>query len=165
VSSWWNIILIMIILLTLWWNNRRKKKKKSTYLGIIIIYIASLFLFFKVLDCVVAKIENFEQETLVENEEQADEFIEEVEETKKIEEKQRKLEEKKIQLKEEQKQHEEQQQNQAEQKTPAIDYSIDRDCSDFTSEEEATRFMKASIQAGYGNHRLDRDGDGKACDD
>jgi outer membrane biosynthesis protein TonB len=147
-----------------------KKKKKSTWFGVLIIIIALLLLLWRLVPCVLTEIENFDQEedaaeTVVEDPEQADVLTKEVEESKKIEEEQRKWEEKKKQLKEEQRKHEEEQRNRAEQKTPAIDYSIDRDCSDFTSEKEATRFMKASIQAGYGDHRLDRDGDGKACDD
>ncbi|WP_054752215.1 excalibur calcium-binding domain-containing protein [Piscibacillus salipiscarius] len=42
--------------------------------------------------------------------------------------------------------------------------SEDHDCGDFNSAEEATEFMNKSIQQGYGNHRLDGDGDGVACE-
>ncbi len=40
----------------------------------------------------------------------------------------------------------------------------DHNCSDFSSAEEATEFMEKSIEAGYGDHRLDGDGDGVACE-
>jgi flagellar biosynthesis GTPase FlhF len=52
-----------------------------------------------------------------------------------------------------------------EKKAASVNYSIDKDCSDFSREGEATQFMNASVAAGFGDHRLDRDGDGKACDD
>lgn len=40
----------------------------------------------------------------------------------------------------------------------------DHDCGDFNSANEATEFMNKSIEAGYGDHRLDGDGDGVACE-
>ncbi|MGP4073549.1 thermonuclease family protein [Piscibacillus sp. B03] len=40
----------------------------------------------------------------------------------------------------------------------------DHDCGDFNSADEATEFMNKSIEAGYGDHRLDGDGDGVACE-
>ena len=45
--------------------------------------------------------------------------------------------------------------------TPAM-FSVDRDCADFRSQREAQAFL---LQAGPGDpHRLDRDGDGRACE-
>ncbi|HEV2809944.1 MAG TPA: thermonuclease family protein, partial [Acidimicrobiales bacterium] len=40
----------------------------------------------------------------------------------------------------------------------------DRDCSDFSSHEEAQRFYEAEGGPGQDPHRLDRDGDGLACE-
>jgi hypothetical protein len=41
-------------------------------------------------------------------------------------------------------------------------FSVDRDCSDFRTRDEAQAFFRA---AGPGDpHRLDRDGDGRACE-
>ncbi|WP_240338509.1 excalibur calcium-binding domain-containing protein [Peribacillus alkalitolerans] len=60
---------------------------------------------------------------------------------------------------------EERKEQQQKPKAPPVNYSVDRDCSDFSHEGEATAFMKASKAEGFGDHRLDRDGDGKACDD
>jgi micrococcal nuclease len=41
-------------------------------------------------------------------------------------------------------------------------FSVDRDCADFRSQAEAQAFFRA---AGPGDpHRLDRDGDGRACE-
>lgn len=47
--------------------------------------------------------------------------------------------------------------------TPNYNFKEDRDCSDFSNASEATEFMKKSKAAGFGDHRLDRDGDGIAC--
>ncbi|PGD37913.1 hypothetical protein COC45_18530 [Bacillus cereus] len=47
--------------------------------------------------------------------------------------------------------------------TPNYNFKEDRDCSDFSSSTEATEFMKKSKAAGFGDHRLDRNGDGIAC--
>lgn len=114
------------------------------------------------------------------------------EEQRKVEEEKRRIEEEKRRAEEEQKRLEEQKKREEEQRklaeqlakkraaeaeekkkaeqakaqsTPAVNYSVDRDCSDFSRQGEATSFMKASIAAGFGDHRLDRDGDGIACDD
>ena len=46
---------------------------------------------------------------------------------------------------------------------PLINYEIDTDCSDFVDSIEATIFMNTSKSFGYGDHDLDRDGDGVAC--
>lgn len=44
------------------------------------------------------------------------------------------------------------------------DFALDKDCKDFSSSREATEFMNSSVKAGYGDHRLDRDHDGIACE-
>jgi len=44
------------------------------------------------------------------------------------------------------------------------DFANDKDCRDFSNSEEATAFMNASIRAGYGDHRLDGNHDGVACE-
>ncbi|WP_353959197.1 excalibur calcium-binding domain-containing protein [Bacillus cereus] len=47
--------------------------------------------------------------------------------------------------------------------TPNYNFKEDRDCPDFRNASEATEFMKKSKAAGFGDHRLDRNGDGIAC--
>ncbi|AWG44327.1 hypothetical protein BEH_26445 (plasmid) [Priestia filamentosa] len=47
--------------------------------------------------------------------------------------------------------------------TPIYNFKEDKDCSDFSNTSEATEFMKKSIAAGFGDHRLDRNRDGIAC--
>ncbi|PDZ49198.1 hypothetical protein CON07_23340 [Bacillus sp. AFS094611] len=47
--------------------------------------------------------------------------------------------------------------------TPNYNFKVDRDCSDFSNATEATEFMRKSKAAGFGDHRLDRNGDGIAC--
>ncbi|WP_240620257.1 excalibur calcium-binding domain-containing protein [Peribacillus acanthi] len=97
----------------------------------------------------------------------------EVEAKKKAEAEARKIEEAKLQAQmekeraaaEAKRKAEEKKKQQQKPKSPPVNYSEDRDCSDFSREGEATDFMNASIKAGFGDHRLDRDGDGKACDD
>ncbi|UOE63121.1 excalibur calcium-binding domain-containing protein [Priestia filamentosa] len=46
---------------------------------------------------------------------------------------------------------------------PIYNFKEDKDCSDFSNASEATEFMKKSISAGFGDHRLDRNKDGIAC--
>lgn len=46
---------------------------------------------------------------------------------------------------------------------PVYNFKEDKDCSDFSNASEATEFMKRSIAAEFGNHRLDRNKDGIAC--
>ncbi|MBN3545107.1 excalibur calcium-binding domain-containing protein [Fictibacillus barbaricus] len=47
--------------------------------------------------------------------------------------------------------------------TPLYNFEEDKDCRDFNNSTEATSFMKASKAAGFGDHRLDYNHDGIAC--
>ncbi|OMC84956.1 hypothetical protein BK130_03300 [Viridibacillus sp. FSL H8-0123] len=47
--------------------------------------------------------------------------------------------------------------------TTIYNFKIDKDCSDFSNASEATKFMNESKAAGFGDHRLDRNKDGIAC--
>lgn len=46
-------------------------------------------------------------------------------------------------------------------KRPPIEYFVDRDCDDFSSQEEAQKFFEI---ADGDPHNLDSDGDGEACE-
>jgi flagellar biosynthesis GTPase FlhF len=106
-----------------------------------------------------------EEQAAKEKQEQAKKEQEEQERREKQEEDKREKEALAKKEQEERERLEQETKKEEEKKAASVNYSIDKDCSDFSREGEATQFMNASVAAGFGDHRLDRDGDGKACDD
>ncbi|WP_416730402.1 excalibur calcium-binding domain-containing protein [Fictibacillus sp. JL2B1089] len=106
-----------------------------------------------------------EEQAAKEKQEQAKKEQEEQERREKQEEDKREREALAKKEQEERERLEQETKKEEEKEAASVNYSIDKDCSDFSREGEATQFMNASVAAGYGDHRLDRDGDGKACDD
>ena len=47
---------------------------------------------------------------------------------------------------------------------PSSGLASDRDCTDFTTQREAQRFYESKGGPYKDPHRLDRDGDGRACE-
>jgi hypothetical protein len=48
---------------------------------------------------------------------------------------------------------------------PGVTFAADKDCDDFSTWEEAQRFFEKNGGPAQDPHRLDRDGDGLACED
>ncbi|MFE4076977.1 excalibur calcium-binding domain-containing protein [Peribacillus sp. YIM B13477] len=163
VGSIWNLILFLAIILTVLWCYYRKKKEKTYAKGVLLLIILLLFLIWSIGPCVYER------------------HIAEMKKTK-LEEKQREIEGKKYakEMEEDMKRaQEETEEEHAKRKveedeskkaekanvssTPIYNFKEDRDCSDFSNASEATEFMKESKAAGFGDHRLDRNRDGIAC--
>ncbi|MFE4430417.1 excalibur calcium-binding domain-containing protein [Peribacillus butanolivorans] len=160
VGSIWNLILFLAIILTVLWCYYRKKKEKTYAKGVLLLIIILLFFIWSIGPCVyerhiaeMKKTELEEKEREIEGKKYANEMEEGMkraqEETKEEHDK-RKVEE-----------VESEKANVS--STPIYNFKEDKDCSDFSNASEATEFMKESKAAGFGDHRLDRNRDGIAC--
>ncbi|MDF9661516.1 MULTISPECIES: excalibur calcium-binding domain-containing protein [Bacillus] len=163
VSSIWNLLLFLAIILVILWCYYRKKKEKTYAKGILILIILILLAIWSIGPCVyqrhIAQMEKTELEEK-QREIESNQYIKKMEEDAnkaqdkaKEESAKRKVEEDKSKSSEKVK----------DSSTPNYNFKEDRDCSDFSSSTEATEFMKKSKAAGFGDHRLDRNGDGIAC--
>jgi Excalibur calcium-binding domain len=168
IGSWWNIILIILILCTAIWCYKRNKKEQSYKRGIFLIIIFALLLAWRVTPCVWNT-----HLTIVEEspEDQKQRELETEAELKKFEEEQKRAQEERDRL-EAEREAEEKNKPQAKPEpkpepkkpaSPVYNFKEDKDCRDFNSSTEATSFMKASKAAGFGDHRLDYNHDGIAC--
>ncbi|WP_255289558.1 excalibur calcium-binding domain-containing protein [Bacillus cereus] len=166
VSSIWNLLLFLAIILVILWCYYRKKKEKTYAKGILILIILILLASWSIGPCVyqrhIAQMEKTELEEkqreiegnkYIKEMERTEEGLKKAQEEAKEESAKRKVEEDKSKSSEKTK----------DSSTPNYNFKEDRDCSDFSSSTEATEFMKKSKAAGFGDHRLDRNGDGIAC--
>jgi hypothetical protein len=163
-SSWWNIILLVLILCTAIWCFYRKKKEQTYKRGTFLIILFALLLAWKVLPCAWHTHLTIVEET---PEDQKQRELEEEAALKKFEEDERRAQEERDRLAAK---REAEERNKPKPKpepkkpaTPLYNYEEDKDCRDFSSSTEATSFMKASKAAGFGDHRLDYNHDGIAC--
>ncbi|WP_235872164.1 excalibur calcium-binding domain-containing protein [Siminovitchia acidinfaciens] len=162
VGSFWKLFLFLGILLIVLWCFYRKKKAKSIAKGVLLLIILLLFLVWSIGPCVyerhfaeLEKTELEEKQRAIQAEKWEKEFEEDM---KKAQEKDKEEYDKRKVVKES---------NEAEKangiSTPVYNFKEDQDCSDFSNSTEATEFMKQSMKAGFGDHRLDRNKDGIAC--
>jgi Excalibur calcium-binding domain len=163
VGSWWNIILLILILCTAIWCYKRKKKQQAYKRGTFLILLFALLLAWKVIPCAWHTHLTIVEET---PEDQKQRELEEEAAIKKFEEEQKRAKEERDRLAAKREAEEKNKpQSKPESKPAAIVYNFkkDKDCSDFSNSTEATAFMKASKAAGFGDHRLDYNHDGIAC--
>lgn len=166
VSSIWNLLLFLAIILVIFWCYYRKKKEKTYTKGIFILIILILLAIWSIGPCVyqrhIAQMEKTELEEkqreiegnkYIKEMEKTEEALKKAQEEAKEESTKRKVEEDKSKSSEKAK----------DSSTPNYNFKVDRDCSDFSNATEATEFMRKSKAAGFGDHRLDRNGDGIAC--
>ncbi|MGG1718750.1 excalibur calcium-binding domain-containing protein [Bacillus wiedmannii] len=166
VSSIWNLLLLLAIILVILWCYYRKKKEKTYAKGILILIILILLAVWSIGPCVyqrhIAQMEKTELEEkqreiegnkYIKEMERTEEGLKKAQEEAKEESAKRKVEEDKSKSSEKTK----------DSSTSNYNFKKDRDCSDFSNATEATEFMKKSKAAGFGDHRLDRNGDGIAC--
>ncbi|MEC1628647.1 excalibur calcium-binding domain-containing protein [Bacillus paranthracis] len=163
VSSIWNLLLLLAIILVILWCYYRKKQEKTYAKGILILIILILLAIWSIGPCVyqrhIAQMEKTELEEK-QREIEGKKYIKEVEENMKKAQDEAKEESAKRKVEEDKSKSSE---KVKESSTPNYNFKEDRDCSDFSSSTEATEFMKKSKAAGFGDHRLDRNGDGIAC--
>lgn len=163
VGSIWNISLFITIILTVVWCYYRKKTEKTYAKGILLLIILILLAIWFIGPCVyerhIAEMKKTELEEK-QREIEGEKYLKELEEDmKKVhEETQEDLAKRKVQ-EDESKQNEKANAS----STPIYNFKDDKDCSDFSNASEATKFMKESKAAGFGDHLLDRNGDGIAC--
>ncbi|MCM3732710.1 excalibur calcium-binding domain-containing protein [Fictibacillus nanhaiensis] len=163
VGSWWNIILLILILCTAIWCYKRKKKHQTHKRGTFLILLFALLLAWKVIPCAWHTHLTIVEET---PEDQKQRELEEEAALKKFEEEQKRAQEERDRLAAEQEAEEKnkpQPKPEPKPARPVYNFKEDKDCSDFSSSTEATAFMKASKAAGFGDHRLDYNHDGIAC--
>ncbi|WP_243509120.1 excalibur calcium-binding domain-containing protein [Priestia filamentosa] len=163
VGSIWNLLLFLAITITVLWCYYRKKRKKSYIKGVLLLIILILLLIFSIGPCV------YERHIAEMNETKLEEKQREIEAEKYTKEVQENMERTQEETREEQTKRKVEE-DEIEKNKKSYDYSApiynfkeDKDCSDFSNASEATEFMKKSISAGFGDHRLDRNKDGIAC--
>lgn len=163
VGSIWNLLLFFAIIIIGLWCYFRIKKKKTYAKGVFLLIILILLVIFSIGPCV------YEKHIAEMNDTKSEEKQREIEAeryTNEVQENMKKTQEK---MQEEQtKRNVEEDESKKNKKsddysTPIYNFKEDKDCSDFSNSSEATRFMKKSIAAGFGDHRLDRNKDGIAC--
>ncbi|HFU7053778.1 excalibur calcium-binding domain-containing protein [Bacillus wiedmannii] len=163
VSSIWNLLLFLAIILVILWCYYRKKKEKTYAKGILILIILILLAIWSIGPCVyqrhIAQMEKTELEEK-QREIESNQYIKKMEEDAKKAQDKAKEESAKRKVEEDKSKSSEKVKDSS---TPNYNFKEDRDCSDFSSSTEATEFMKKSKAAGFGDHRLDRNGDGIAC--
>ncbi|MDC6156139.1 excalibur calcium-binding domain-containing protein [Bacillus albus] len=163
VSSIWNLLLFLAIILVILWCYYRKKKEKTYAKGILILIILILLAIWSIGPCVyqrhIAQMEKTELEEK-QREIESNQYIKKMEEDAKKAQDEAKEESAKRKVEEDKSKSSEKVKDSS---TPNYNFKEDRDCSDFSSSTEATEFMKKSKAAGFGDHRLDRNGDGIAC--
>ncbi|MCG3793646.1 excalibur calcium-binding domain-containing protein [Bacillus toyonensis] len=163
VSSIWNLLLLLVIILLILWCYYRKKKEKTYAKGILILIILILLAIWSIGPCVyqrhLAQMEKTELEEK-QREIESKQYIKKMEEDTKKAQDEAKEKEAKRKAEEDKSKNSEKEKNSS---TPNYNFKEDRDCSDFSNATEATEFMKKSKSAGFGDHRLDRNGDGIAC--
>jgi Excalibur calcium-binding domain len=163
VGSWWNIILLILILCTAIWCYKRKKKHQTHKRGTFLILLFALLLAWKVIPCAWHTHLTIVEET---PEDQKQRELEEEAALKKFEEEQKRAQEERDRLaaeREAEEKNKPQPKPEPKPARPVFNFKEDKDCSDFSSSTEATAFMKASKAAGFGDHRLDYNHDGIAC--
>lgn len=162
ISSIWNLLLFLAIILTVLWCYYRKKKEKTYTKGVFILIILILLAIWSIGPCVyqrhIAQMEKTELEEK-QKEIEAKKYI------KKTEEDMKKIQEKTKEELAKRKVEEESPKNEKakDSSTPISNFKEDKDCRNFSNTSEATKFMKESKAAGFGDHRLDGNGDGIAC--
>lgn len=163
VGSWWNIILLILILCTAIWCYKRKKKQQTHKRGTFLILLFALLLTWKVIPCAWHTHLTIVEET---PEDQKQRELEEEAALKKFEEEQKRAQEERDRLaakREAEEKNKPQPKPEPKPAGPVYNFKEDKDCSDFSNSTEATAFMKASKAAGFGDHRLDYNHDGIAC--
>lgn len=162
VGSVWNLLLFFAIIIVGLWCYFRKKKKKTYVKGIILLIILILLLIFSIGPCIYKKHIAEMNKTKLEEKQRE---IEAAKYNKEVQENMQKTQEKiqKEQTKRNVEEDESKKNKTDEYSTPIYNFKEDKDCSDFSNSSAATRFMKKSIAAGFGDHRLDRNKDGIAC--
>ncbi|VXB16964.1 conserved membrane hypothetical protein [Bacillus mycoides] len=163
VSSIWNLLLFLAIILVILWCYYRKKKEKTYAKGILILIILILLAIWSIGPCVyqrhIAQMEKTELEEK-QREIEGKQYMKKMEEDAKKAQDEVKEESAKRKAEEDKSKNSEKEKNSS---TQNYNFKEDRDCSDFRNASEATEFMKKSKAAGFGDHRLDRNGDGIAC--
>ncbi|MES5928097.1 excalibur calcium-binding domain-containing protein [Bacillus cereus group sp. MG9] len=163
VSSIWNLLLLVAIILVILWCYYKKKKEKTYAKGILILIILILLAIWSIGPCVyqrhIAQMEKTELEEK-QREIEGKQYIKKMEEDAKKAQDEVKEEDAKRKAEEDKSKNSEKEKNSS---TQNYNFKEDRDCSDFRNASEATEFMKKSKAAGFGDHRLDRNGDGIAC--
>lgn len=163
VGSIWNLLLFLTIIIIVLWCYYRKKKEKTYVKGVFLLIILILLLIFSIGPCVyerhIAEMNDTKSEEK-QREIEAEKYTNEVQENmKKTQEKTQEEQTKKSVEEDESKKNK----KSYDYSTPIYNFKKDKDCSDFSNASEATKFMKKSIAAGFGDHRLDRNKDGIAC--
>ncbi|MDA1991986.1 MULTISPECIES: excalibur calcium-binding domain-containing protein [Bacillus] len=163
VSSIWNLLLFLAIILVILWCYYRKKKEKRYTKGILILIILILLAIWSIGPCVyqrhIAQMEKTELEEK-QREIEGNQYIKKMEEDAKKAQDEAKEESAKRKAEEDKSKNSKKEKHSS---TPNYNFKEDRDCPDFRNASEATEFMKKSKAAGFGDHRLDRNGDGIAC--
>jgi outer membrane biosynthesis protein TonB len=152
-----NIWLLVIVIGLVYWAYKRAKAKKKNKILILIILLLLFLIGKNMAPCLAEQSEKAQKENAELQKETVSvtQPLKEDDDTDKLKPKENKSE---VQEKPKPEPKKEQPKTQ-----PTVNYSQDKDCSDFSNEHEATDFMKASINAGHGDHRLDRNKDGIAC--